>query len=188
MPDREGRPMHSWRVAILPYLEQTTLFNAYNFYVPWNAAANVTVANAQVSVFTCPSDLESDRLHTDYCMITGPGTLHDPQRFGNPGLRDITDGTSYTIIVAEVANSGIHWLDPRVVTIDLGPSGYRSIDNSGLRINGQPGRWISSHHPGGANVLFADGSVLFLKENVQPTTLKALLTPQYGEVIDRSSY
>ena len=47
---------------------------------------------------------------------------------------------------------------------------------------------LASFHPGGVNVLMGDGSVRFLKDSVSPVTLRALVTPQGGEVISSDSY
>ena len=74
---------------------------------------------------------------------------------GNESVRigDATDGSSRTLLVVEVADSGIEWMEPRDLHIDkLAPN-----------INPTSGQGISSKHPTGANVLFGDGHVGFLR-------------------------
>lgn len=171
IPDEDGRPMHSWRVLILPYLEQGYLYEQYNFDEPWDSPANLALTFAMPSVYQCPSSLHSsDPAETSYAVIQGPGALFDgPNAYQ---LRDVTDGTSNTIMVVEAAGSGIQWTEPR----DL------DLEQLALRIGGPPGG-IRSEHPGGVNVTIADGSVRFLAETIDPTMLEALITKGGGEAV-----
>jgi len=167
VPDEDGRPMHSWRVLILPYLEQGYLYEQYNFDEPWDSPANLALARSMPNVFQCPSGA-TGLAETSYAVIEGPGALFDgPDAFK---LRDVTDGTSNTIMVVEVAGAGIQWTEPR--DIDL--------EQFALRIGG-PSGGIRSEHPGGANAVIADGSVRFLADSIDPTTLEALITKGGGE-------
>ena len=138
MPDKDGKPMHSWRVAILPFMEQGPLYNAYNFDVPWDDPANLTVGKTKVNAYLCPSDPEQDSLAPNYVMVTGPGTLNPGGKRINLGILDITDGTSYTLSVVETTNAHFLWTEPR----DL------SIETMSLKINDPKRPSISSYHPG----------------------------------------
>ena len=90
-------------------------------------------------------------------------------------LRDIRDGSFNTIMIVEVANSGIHWMEPR----DL------QITKMAPTINPPTGQGISSNHPGGANVAFAEGHFEFLDaESLTPEQLQAMLSRDGGEEID----
>src|SRR5262245_52749889 len=51
----EGRPMHSWRVLILPYLGHKALYDQYHFDEPWDGPNNSQLHKEKVSVFCCPS-------------------------------------------------------------------------------------------------------------------------------------
>ncbi len=86
----------------------------------------------------------------------------------------MTDGLSATIFISEIARSDIHWMEPR----DL------HIDRMSFQINDKTKPSISSHHRGGAHVLFADGSVRFLRDSTPPEIVRALLTIDGGEEID----
>lgn len=97
---------------ILPFLEQTTLFNQYNFSVNWYDAPNPSVIKSQLSVFLCPSAPDSSRIDTrtitvgavtfsgpracaDYAPLEGVGALLtgtglvDPQSQGSPGTLQV---------------------------------------------------------------------------------------------------
>src|SRR6476620_7242903 len=73
--DADGKPMHSWRVLILPYLEQKALYDKYNFNEPWNGPNNSKLHNEVVRVFCCPSRPgRQTNTETSYVVVTGPGT------------------------------------------------------------------------------------------------------------------
>jgi len=78
-----------------------------------------------------------------------------------------------TLQLVEVANSGIHWMEPR----DL------HVGQMAPTVNPRAGQGISSGHKGGAIGLLADGSVRFLSENLPAETIRGLLTIQGGETI-----
>jgi len=170
--DKQGRPMHSWRVAILPFIEQRPLYERYNFNEPWDGPNNRVLANTAISAYRCPSDPNPSSTETNYVMIVGPGTIG-----GLPnekvGFRDVTDGTSNTILLVEVVGTGIQWMEPT----DL------SIDELSLRLNDGSDKSISSNHSGGAMVAFADGSVRFLANGIDPVTLRRLILRNDGQAI-----
>ena len=167
--DAEGRPMHSWRVLILPFIERKDMYDVYRFDEPWDGPNNSKLAKIAVDLFQCPSEAPS--YNTNYVAIVGPGTAW-------PGatsmkLGDITDGWTDTLLLVEVAESGIHWLEPR----DL------HVGQMAPTINAKKGQGISSPHSGGANVSMADGSVRFLSDETRPDLLRKLLSPYGGEEI-----
>ena len=170
--DEEGRPMRSWRVAILPYMEESVLHDQYDYDEPWDGPNNSTLADLMPQIFRCPSDVQSGLGETSYVMVTGEGTVGGEP---NEAVRfpDIMDGTSNTIMVVEVTGAGIHWMEPRDLTIDEIMAG----------INDPSGSGICSDHPGGAIVLLADGSVRFLSDSIDMELLKSLLTRDEGEIV-----
>ena len=107
---------------------------------------------------------------TNYVAVVGPGTMWEDAK--GMKWREATDGTSNTILVVELADSNIHWMEPRDLDV-------RSLPK---RINGLSG--ISSKHVRGACVAMADGNVRFLDEDTAVETLKALLTRNGGEPVD----
>ena len=66
--------------------------------------------------------------------------------------------------------------------------GGRKLGNKGSAPNESQFINAQSYHPGGANFLFADGSVHFLKSSINPIPWRALATRNYGEVISADSY
>ena len=106
---------------------------------------------------------------TDYVAVVGNQTAWP----GSRGLKrsEITDDPSRTILVLEIADSRIHWMEPRDPTLD-------EILASGS----------SSRHLGFVNALFADGHVGRIRKDISRETLKALLTVSGGETIDPESW
>jgi hypothetical protein len=172
--DDDGRPMHSWRVLILPYLEQKELFDRYHFDEPWNGPNNSKLTHEVPSVYQCPSDVEEreeSQPWSSYVALVGPHTCwpgSEPVR-----ISDITDGTSNTLQVVEVHDSGIHWMDPRDLHVTQMPQIIKA-----------PGVPFSSAHVGGAHGLLADGSVRFLSENTPAETLHRLIERDDGEPVE----
>ncbi|HEX5443619.1 MAG TPA: DUF1559 domain-containing protein, partial [Pirellulales bacterium] len=167
--DADGKPMHSWRVLILPYLEQEALYKRYRFDEPWDGPNNSRLAAEMPPVFRCPSDPAPTNT-TDYVAITGPGTMFDGEKSTNFG--SIKDGTTNTLMVVESSHAAIPWMEPR----DL------DANQMSFTVNA-PGNEISSNHPGVAVVLFADGHIATLSGSTSPQTVRALVTPSGGEPI-----
>ena len=168
--DAQGKPLLSWRVAILPFLENQPLYMKFKLDEPWDSPRNKALLAQMPSVYRCPSDPPSpDRPTTRYQVPTGSGTLFEGDE-GTP-LRAITDGTSNTLLVVEAANP-VPWTKPEDV----------------LTGQDQPPPALGSRHPGGANALIADGSVRFLKKSVNPEVLRALTTKGGGEVVSADSF
>jgi len=170
--DKDGKPMRSWRVAILPFMEQKPLYDRWNFKEPWDSPGNRLLANTVIPTYRCPTDPSANPTETNYVMIVGKGTLG-----GTPneivGIKDITDGTSNTILVVEVTGSGINWAEPRDLT----------LEELTYQLNDGSGKGISSKHTGGANILMADGSVRFLADSIDPETLRRLILRSDGSPV-----
>ena len=151
--------MHSWRVLILPFMEQSALYNMYNFNEPWDGPSNRKLLALRPNIYVCPT-LQAERPSaaavTSYVLLTGPGTTFPHGR--TTRLTDIRDGTANTLIAAEVSNVSVAWTEPR--DLDVRTMSFRVNDPN------RPG--ISSRHPGGANVSFADGGKRFLREGITP--------------------
>jgi prepilin-type processing-associated H-X9-DG protein len=168
--DANGQPMHSWRVLILPYLEANDVYTAYNFDEPWDGPNNSKLADRMPEVFRCPSNIEASPL-TNYVAVVGADTAW-PGAVGRKRT-EIHDGQANTIQVVEAGGSGIHWMEPRDLTLDEAVKG----------VNAAAGPGIMSNHPGGANVGFCDAHVLYLPEDTPPDVLRALFTVDGNEDI-----
>ena len=170
--DDDGQPMRSWRVALLPCLDEGSLYDQYDFNEPWDGPNNRLLYGSAVAAYRCPSEASPTTTDTGYVMIVGKGTLggepNEAVRFA-----DVLDGTSNTILAIEVGSSGIHWMEPRDLTVE---EAVTLITNPAASAFEQP-------HPGGVNVLMADASVRFLLETTDPKTVRALLVRDDGQPI-----
>jgi hypothetical protein len=175
--DKDGKPMHSWRVLILPYLGKEKLFAEYRMDEPWDSPHNAALASRMPVVYSCPS-------HglivptTDFAMLVGPHAISD----GPTSRRkeEIRGDLSNKIFVAEAASAGIHWMSP----CDLKAEQMSFAIN---RMNGQDRLKINdvaSCHPTGANVLLCNGSVRFLdRQSTDPKELAAMIHIDGAEVV-----
>ncbi|NLE38522.1 MAG: DUF1559 domain-containing protein [Pirellulaceae bacterium] len=168
--DKDGKPMHSWRVLILPYLGCDDLHKRYRFDEPWDGPNNRKLHGEIVQIFRCPSQQtrRNPNPHTtSYVAVVGPRTAwrgDQPVR-----LSDFTDALEVTILLVEMKDSGIHWMEPRDLEYPPMPT----------QINPPSAPGISSYHPAGAIVLFADGSIMYLSDRAK--IIEALLTIDGGE-------
>jgi hypothetical protein len=172
--DENGRPMHSWRVLILPFVEQKALYDEYRFDEPWDGPHNRTLADSMPSVYRCPSDPGANP-HlpiSSYLAVVGPETNWPGEK--TVSLHDVKDGTSQTLLVVESHNSGIHWMEPR----DL------HTGQMAREINPAHGQGICSCHGSQrelAQAALADGSVQILSNDLTREEIEALLTIAGGE-------
>lgn len=171
----DGKPWHSWRVLILPFLEEEPLWKRYRFDEPWNGPNNSKLLKDRPAVFACRSFDDEPwipKTDTTYVAVVGNETVWP----GSSAIQhaDVTDGTSNTVFVVEVRDAGIPWLSPR----DL------SIDEASIPPTDRPGFHPSSIHTGGGHVLMGDGTVRFVNFDIAPEIWKALLTREGGETIN----
>lgn len=173
--DKNGTPLSSWRVAILPQLGYQSLYDAFRLDEPWNSPHNLALIAHMPGVFRCPSLPAGGSSLTGYQVVVGPkpelgsiGTMFEWAR--GVEIREVTDGTSNTVLVAETSRA-IPWTQP-----DDPP-----FDRDG------PLPQFGSGHPGGFHVIFADGSARFLRSSIESQKVKMLLTRDGGEVISGDS-
>lgn len=175
--DETGKPMHSWRVLILPFLEQKPLYDQYRFDEPWDGPNNRQLAATSLKLFECPSDGNPLTGQTSYVAVVGPGTVWPGAKCIS--LSDITDGSENTILVVEVHNSGIQWMEPRDLDVSQMPM---TINAKPATKGARPG--ISSGHPRVAQAARADGSVFAILEDTPPAKVRAMLTIAGGEQVE----
>jgi hypothetical protein len=178
LADARGRPEHSWRVLILPYIEQQAIYNRYNFQEPWDGPHNRELAPLMPVPYACPNhrgDAGGRRYQgnvwTSYLAVTGPGTVFPGA--GTVSLVDVSDRRGATIMVAEVADADVHWMEPR----DL------DVATMSFKIGGPPPPSVSSLDAGGPHAVTVDGSVRQLSPTTAPRELKALTTIAGGEEV-----
>ena len=160
--DEDGKPMHSWRVLLLPFLGQQALYDEYDFEEPWNGPNNQMVADTVISMYRCPTNAGSDAFETNYVMIVGPGAISDGT--GTSSVSDMGDSPADVIVVFEVAASAINWMEPR----DL------NADEISFRTNESIQQMRPSNHQGFIYVLAADGSVQTVNTTTSPASIRAM--------------
>lgn len=175
--DENGKPLLSWRVAILPFVEQEFLYNQFHFDEPWDSPHNLTLLDQMPQVYAMPGwEVEARTGQTYYQVIYGKGALFEPlnepkpmgDRFGMPigrKLARVPDGISNTLMVVEAANA-VPWTKPEDIPYTPGSPPT-----------------LGEHYSGGRNVIFADGSVRFMPKTTNPATLEAIITADGGEAL-----
>lgn len=180
-PAVSGDPPVSWRIAILPFLDERRIHGQYRQSVVWNHTPNDQLAQTRLSSYVCPTcyvpQNAQGQWYTAYSMLTGPGTIGD-----QPGttILDITDGAGNTLMVVEACGAQIVWTEPRDVNCVSQPTGINLSGTSPSQSSG----WISSYHRHGALGLNVDGSVRFLSVDTDPELLRKLSTINGGETLE----
>lgn len=174
-----GKPMASWRVLILPYLEESALYNLMDLAKPWDDPRNARASSSIIENYRCPSHY-SRTPTTDYMAVVGPHTAFPMA--GGRKISDFKDGTAKTVVLIETGGKDIHWAEPRDLSVaeavDL-LSQSSEVDEV-HRIN----HGFFYKPSAGRNVAFADGYVRCLRAPLDRETAEALLTVDGGEDID----
>ncbi len=183
----DGTPMHSWRVLILPFMgspECAEIYAKYRFDEPWDGPNNRKLADRMPYAYRCPGVEAHDWFTppapvpagiTQYVALVGELSAFPGSRALKP--EEIRDGTSNTLAVVELdTTTGVPWMAPR----DIDWAGF-----FGILSDSTDGR---KQHVSGTNAAFADGSVRFLKENLDRQTLYRLMTADGGETVSADAY
>ena len=112
---KSGKVPYSWRVALLPYLEQQDLYNSYNFDEPWDGPSNSKLLDKMPAVYGYPRLGGTSKTHAAYFVFTGEQTMLG--KGAQPSFMDITDGMSNTILAVE-AQREIPWTKPEDIPFD----------------------------------------------------------------------
>jgi RNA polymerase sigma factor (sigma-70 family) len=161
---KEGKPLLSWRVAILPYIEQQELYKQFHLDEPWDSAHNKKLL-AQMPPVYAPVRGKAKKGYTYYQVFTGKGTIFPGRK--TIRFQDITDGTSNTILAVE-AGTAVPWTKPADLPFKAGA----------------PLPKLGGMFGGGFNLLMADGSTRFVRAGFNAEILRALITRNGGEVVD----
>ena len=169
--DAQGRPLHSWRTLILPYLDEESLYRTIDLSKPWNDPANAAALATEVDVFRCPTAMRRGNT-TSYLGIVGPDSFW--VRGKARRLDEIIDDRGATLMVLEVDDEhAVPWMAP-------------TDANESVLLGFWPD--TKTHHPGGMNAGFVDGSVHFLKMTVPAEVRRALITTYGGEPVNSDQY
>jgi type II secretory pathway pseudopilin PulG len=162
----DGKPLLSWRVQILPYLEEGALYNEFHLDEPWDSEHNRPLIARMPQVFKNPN-LPMKPGKTNYLAVVGKECIFDGTKKG-VGFRQITDGTSKTILLLEAnADQAVEWTKPADWDYNAN----------------NPKAGLGGIRPGGWNAAFCDGHIQFISNETDAQILKALFTRAGGEVI-----
>lgn len=153
----------SWRVMILPFIEQSELYEAYRFDEPWDGPNNIKLLARMPKLYRHP-DAATDSNESNYLVLVGGETIFQPNKASK--FAEITDGTSNTIMVVESKKS-IPWTKPE----DIEYAKDKPVPSMG------------GFSESGFNAAFADGSVRFLAKTLEESMLRAMMTARGGEII-----
>ena len=194
----DGTPWHSWRVYLLPYLDQASLYNEYKFDEPWDGANNRHLLDKMPDVYRVPGDTSH---YTHYVVPTSrepvqkdPSTATLPWRtafsaIGSPGepgsgrseggttFRDFLDGTSNSILAGTVdVDKQIPWMKPQDLEFE---QDFTKLGDKG----GFATPYMSDNGDFGL-FLLADGSVSQIQKSIAGEQFRRLLTIDDGYVVE----
>lgn len=165
--DAQGQPLYSWRVLLLPYLEQAHLYDQFDKSKAWDDPANIAISRQMISTFRSPHDAGLAPDGTNYFVVIGATTAFPADK--PISLATILDGTSNTIAVVELQGIAGSWaapIDPKIesLAMSIGPAA------------GQ----LNSPNPRGLNVVFCDGFARQLPNTTPPATLQLMFSRNDG--------
>ena len=173
--DKEGKELLSWRVHLLPFLEQKELYDQFHLDEPWDSEHNKTLIEKMPTIFAAPGlphEVVAKGM-TTYVVPVGPKTVFE----GTDGIsmNKIVDGTSNTIAMVEIgADRAVVWTKPDDWKVDF------SKALAGLRGKPAEGKPMK---PAGFNAALCDGSVRFISDAIDPEMLRRLLQKDDGEPV-----
>lgn len=166
--DESGRPLHSWRTLILPYLGEKALYDKIDLSQPWDSEVNRKARETVVDAYQCTLE-PGTGVHTNYfAVIFDSGIMAGPSQ---TKPEQITDGLDNTILIVEgPPGKSISWIEPN----DLSFREFLTFD------------WESktSHHVGGTHVAMADGKIFFITISIEKQKLLSMLTASGGEPVE----
>ena len=184
--DEHGRPMHSWRTLILPYIDQAPRYSQYDFEVPWNGPHNQELTRVELPVYVCPSVRNLDavkRRETSYIAVVGANTFWPSD--GVRSFRDVPDGVSNTVLLIECHSQELPWAEPRDVTLEEALDLLTSTDIG--RSGGHGGEDYFYEYSYGRHVLMGNGAVRYYSHGLNREAWRKLLVVDDG-VFDEEAW
>jgi hypothetical protein len=170
---KDGTPLLSWRVLILPYMEQEQLYQRFKLDEAWDSPANKTWSQTAVRVFQVPGRPTNQPWETYFRSFTSPKGAGEHQAWlvdgesKGPALAAVTDGTSNTIMVVEAADA-VPWARPD----DLPYDGKQPLPRFG-------------GPSGAAAALMGDGRVVsFRRATTDEPTLRRVISIGDGQPVN----
>lgn len=172
---KTGKPLLSWRVAILPYIEQEPLYRQFKLEEPWDSAHNIKLLDQMPATYAAPLGEGKQKGSTFFQVFTGPGAMFElipnaKTPFGAVGQRlaAIADGTSNTLMVVE-GGKAVPWTKPE----DIPFSGMEKA----------PVPPLGGLSKEGFLTVFGDGSIQFIRLPLEPSLYYRLVHRADGHTI-----
>ncbi len=164
--DKDGKPLLSWRVAILPYIEQDALYKEFHLDEPWDSAHNKKLIAKMPAVFRAPGSKAAEG-KTTYLLPVGKGAAFESATTKLRYPASITDGTSNTILLVDAADDqAVTWTKPDDLKYDAkNPLKGLAVRNDKEFVAG-----------------LADGAVHAISKSTSADNLRAVFTPAAGDV------
>ena len=161
--DKDGKPLLSWRVAILPYIGQDKLYKEFKLDEPWDSEHNKKLIARMPKMYASPR-YDAGEGKTVYKVIVGNGAAFDTDK--GAGVAKFADGMSNTIMAVD-GGEGVTWTKPDDITFD--PKNLPKLElPNGLKT---------------VNVLLGDASVRAIDLTlIKPATLRAAITRAGGDL------
>jgi hypothetical protein len=164
---KDGKPLLSWRVNLLPYYEQMDLFKEFKLDEPWDSKNNLRLLEKMPKMFVSPRVTVKRKGYTVYQIFSGPGALFDKGKT-KYNIGNIPDGTANTLFAVETSKA-VPWTKPADLPFDKEKN--LSLD-FGKAYGNKP---VGSMMDGNARVLDL--------KKIKPETLKNAILPDDGQVL-----
>ncbi|MBA3480519.1 MAG: DUF1559 domain-containing protein, partial [Pirellulales bacterium] len=190
--DADGKPMHSWRVLILPYMEHQSLYAAYNFDEPWDGPNNRKLWDQMPDVYSCPGVDQARRRgvlsrdeapeHTShYVAVVDRSTIWNVDR--PTSYSAISDGPSNTILLVEYSGGRLPWTAPVDLTLEEAIDELTS-DNPQGHVHVIDSYFSTAMYHRFRLALFGDAHGRSFPGEMDREEARALLTIAGGEALD----
>ena len=177
--DKNGKPMHSWRVLLLPFIDESPLYKQYDFDKPWDSPENLKLLDHKLNLYACPSHDSYDEKPntTSYVAVVGPNTAWP----GSTGTRlsDFKDGAANSIMLVESNSEKIPWTAPRDLTLKEAVQVLSSTETEAF--DGHRSEDFFHKYYYGRHVTIADGMVRFAPFGTDPQLARELLILNDGK-------
>lgn len=168
----DNKPYQGWHTMILPYVDQSSVYNRIDQSVAWDDPRNRMAFVIPIQTFHNPKLRSPGQQFNAAGLAVSHYAMNS--KFGGPNkalrVANILDGTSNTVMIGEVGSGFLAWGDP-TNTRDLG----QGLGASSSQFGGT--------FQGGCHLLLGDGSVRFVSDSIDLKVLEALSTPAGGEVV-----